>query len=164
MVIGILQKIIRESVSDQIALNIMDLKDPKEMWDKLKSTCIKVSQKVVYSILQELLYYPKITKLKRYKKPVMQIFVKVKYFCKRFCLAITPGQDFQNIIIIIIALNLLYKIFDTTTASLLETSDKTINQIQSIFQLKEAKNLSKQANRGIGNLAMAFKDKNEPKK
>ncbi len=40
----------------------MDLKDPKEMWNKLKSICTEVSQGVIYSILQELLYYPKITK------------------------------------------------------------------------------------------------------
>lgn len=59
---------------------------------------------------------------------------------------------------------MLYKDFDTTTASLLKTGDKIIDQIQSIFQLKKGKNLSKQATRGTGNLAMAFRDKNGPKK
>lgn len=71
MAVGIAQQIIREGVSDQIAFNIMDLKDPKEMWDKLKSICTKFGQGVVYSILQELLHYPKITKPKGYEKPVM---------------------------------------------------------------------------------------------
>lgn len=42
MAIGIGQRIIREGVSDQIAFNIMDLKDPKEIWDKLKSICTEV--------------------------------------------------------------------------------------------------------------------------
>lgn len=43
MAVGIAQKISRKGVSDQIAFNIMDLKDPKKMWDKLKSICIEVS-------------------------------------------------------------------------------------------------------------------------
>lgn len=42
MPVGIIKRIIREGVSEQIAFNIMDLKDPKEMWDKLKSICTKV--------------------------------------------------------------------------------------------------------------------------
>ena len=51
MAVGKAQRIIREGVSDQIAFNIMDLKDPKEMWDKLKSICTEIGQGVVYSIL-----------------------------------------------------------------------------------------------------------------
>ena len=42
MVVGITQQIILKGVNNQIALNIMDLKDPKEMWDKLKSICSKI--------------------------------------------------------------------------------------------------------------------------
>lgn len=57
----------------------------------------------------------------------MQIFTEVKYFCKRIPLAITLGQDLWDTIAIMIALDLLYKDFDTTTASLLEMDDKTIN-------------------------------------
>lgn len=49
----------------------MDLKDLKEMWDKLKSIYTKVDQRVVYSIFQKLLYYLKIIKLKKYEKPVI---------------------------------------------------------------------------------------------
>ncbi len=71
MAVGTAQHMIREGVSDQISFNIMDLKDLKEMWDIFKSIYTKVGQGVVYSILQELLYYPKITKPKGYDKPVM---------------------------------------------------------------------------------------------
>ncbi len=71
----------------------------------------------------------------------------------------TPGQDLWDIIAIVIALDSLYKDFDTTTASLLETGDKTIDKIQRIFRSHEAKNLSKQATRDTGDLAMAFRDK-----
>ena len=94
----------------------------------------------------------------------MQIFAEVKYLCKRLRLAMTPGRDLWDTIAIVIALDSLHKDFDTTTASLLETVDKTIDQIQSIFQSKEAKNLSKQATGGTGDLAMAFRDKSGPKK
>ena len=165
MAVGIAQKIIREGVSDQIAFNIMDLKNPKEMWDKLKSICTEVGQGVVYSILQELLHYPKINKPKGYEKPVMQIFAEVRYLCKRLRTAMTPGRDLWDTIAIVIALDSLHEDFDTTTASLLETGDKTIDQIQSILQSKEAKNISKRATgEGVGNLAMAFRNNNAPKR
>lgn len=142
----------------------MDLKDSKEMWDKLKSICTKVGQGVVYSILQELFHYLKITKPKEYKKPVMQIFAKVKCLCKCLRMAMTPNRDFWNTIAIVITLDSLHEDFDTTIASLLETGDKTIDQIQSILQSKEAKNLSKQATGDTGDLVMAFRDKRPKKK
>lgn len=165
MAVGIAQRIIREGVSHQIAFNIMDLKDPKEMWDKLKSICTEVGQGVVYSILQKLLHYPKITKPKGYEKPVMQIFAEVKYLCKRLQTAMTPERDLWDTIAIVTALEFLHEDFDTTTASLLEAGDKTIDQIQSILQSKEAKNISKRATGGgTGDLAMAFGDKNAPKR
>lgn len=93
MAVGIAQRIITEGVSNQIAFNIMDLEDPKDIWDKLKSICSEIGQGVVYSILQELLNYPKINKPKGYDKPVMQIFAEVKYLCKRFRTAMTPNRD-----------------------------------------------------------------------
>lgn len=65
---------------------------------------------------------------------------------------------------IVIMLNLVHNGFDTITASLLEIDVKTIGQIQSIFQLKEVNNLSKQTIRDIGNLIMTFKNKNKLKK
>ena len=130
-------------MSDQITLNIIDLKDLKEMWDKFKSIYNEIGQRVVYSILQELLHYPKITKPKRYEKPVMQIFAKVRYLYKRLQTTMTLGQDLWDMIAIVIALDSLYDNFNTTTANLLEVGNKTIDQIQSILQSKKAKNISK---------------------
>lgn len=54
----------------------------------------------------------------------------------------TSNQDCSNIIVIVIALDSLYWDFDTATTSLLETSNKTIDKIQSILQSKEAKILA----------------------
>lgn len=83
MAIGIAQEIITKGVSDQIAFNIMDLEDPREMWNMLRNICSEIGQGVVYSILQELFNYPQINKPKVYDKPVMQIFAEVRYLCKR---------------------------------------------------------------------------------
>ena len=77
----------------------------------------------------------------------------------------TPGRDLWDTIAIVIALDSLHKDFDTTIASLLETGDKMIDQIQSILQSKKAKNISKRAiGESIGNLGMAFRNNNVPKR
>ena len=164
IVVGIARQIILEGVSNQIAFNIMDLEDSKEMWDKLTSICTEIGQRVIYSIFWELLNYPKINKSKEYDKPIMQIFAEVRYLCKRLQTAMTPGQDLRDIIAIVIALDTLHDNFNTTTTSLLESENKTIDQIQSILQWKEAKNISKRATKVKEDLAMAFKDSNSPKK
>ena len=57
----------------------------------------------------------------------MQIFVEVRYLCKRLQIAMTPGQDLWDKIAIVIALDTLYNNFDTTTASLLKSGNKTID-------------------------------------
>ena len=117
----------------------------------------------MYSILQELFNYSRINKPKGYDKPVLQIFAEVQYLCKRLRIAITSNRDLWDTIAIVIALDTLYEGFDMTTASLLEMVNKTIDEIQSILQSKEAKNISKRATGGTGELAMAFRDKNKRK-
>lgn len=42
MAVGIARRIILEGISDQIAFNIMDLEDSKEMWDKLTNICTEI--------------------------------------------------------------------------------------------------------------------------
>ena len=76
----------------------------------------------------------------------------------------TPGQDLWDTIIIVIALDTLHDDFDTVTTSLLKSRNKTIDQIQSILQSKEAKNISKRTTKVTSNLAIAFRDSNSPKK
>lgn len=115
---------------------------------------------MVYSILQELLNYPRINKSKRYNKLVIQIFAKVRYLCKHFHTKMTPGWNIWNTIAIVIALDTLHNNFDMTTTSLLKTGDKTIDQIESILQLKKAKNIRKQTTGAVKNLTMLYKDNN----
>ena len=111
----------------------MDLENSKEMWNKFTSICIKIGQKVIYSIFQEFFNYLKTNKPKRYNKLVMQPFTEVRYFCKRFWIAMTLNQDFWNIIAIVMALNTPYNNLNIMTASLLESGDKIIDQIKSIL-------------------------------
>lgn len=59
-------------------------------------------------------------------------------------------------ITIVIVLNTLHNYFDTTISSLLEIRDKTIDQIESILQLKKVQNLSKRSIRTISKFAMTF--------
>lgn len=73
----------------------------------------------------------------------MQIFAKVWYLYKCLQIAMTLGQDLLDMIAIVIVLDILHDNFDLTISSLLETEDKTIDQIKSILQLKEVKNISK---------------------
>lgn len=76
----------------------------------------------------------------------------------------TSKQDFQDIVVIIIALDLLYNNFNITTTSLLKFRDKTINQIQSILQSRKAKNISKYTIKAMEDLVIVFKDNNSLKK
>lgn len=77
--VDIAKRIIRKKIINKIAFDTNDPKNQKEISNKLKSISIKFSWELVYSILQKLLYHIKITELKKYKKPLMEIFIGVKY-------------------------------------------------------------------------------------
>ncbi len=68
----------------------------------------------------------------------------------------TERRDLFDTIAIVIALDKLHNDFDTATGSILETGDKSIDEIFTIIQSKGAKFKSKQATRNIGDAAMAF--------
>lgn len=58
-----------EDTNNQIAFNIMDLNNLKDIWDKLKNVYIKIDQGIVYSIFQQLFNnYLKVNKSKKYDK------------------------------------------------------------------------------------------------
>lgn len=84
MAISIACRIIVKEVSLEIAFNIIDLEDLKDIWTKFKNICNKIGQRVVYLNFQEIFNYFRINKPKRYNKPIMQIFAEVHYFYKRF--------------------------------------------------------------------------------
>lgn len=94
MAIGIAYRIIIKEISLEIAFNIIDLEDLKDIWTKLKNIYNKVGQGVVYLIFQEIFNYLRINKPKRYDKPIMQIFAEVYYFYKRFQIVMILNKDF----------------------------------------------------------------------
>lgn len=75
--IGIVTQIIKEGISNNIFNNIIDITDPKEMWEKLRIACFQIGQRVIYSILQELLNYSYTNKPKRFEKSVISRFADV---------------------------------------------------------------------------------------
>ncbi len=155
--IGTAGRIIREGLSDDIFNNIIDIDDPQAMWAKLQSVCSHVGQGVVYSILQELFNYSKVNKPKEYEKTITSIFADVRLLTKRLRAALTLNRDIYDSIAIVIALDSIHDDFETKTSSLLETGDKTIDEIQQILCSAEAKNLSKRATGVTNDLAMSFR-------
>lgn len=164
MAVGTATRLIREGVSDDIFNNIIDITDPREMWEKLRTACSQVGQGVVYSILQELLNYPRNTKPKGFEKSVMSIFADVRFLVKRLRSAITPNRDIWDSIAIVVALDSLHHDFETTTTSMLERGDKTIEEIQQILASAEAKFISKRATGVTADLAMSSRGKNAGKR
>ena len=94
----------------------------------------------------------------------MSIFAEVRFLIKRLRAAITPNRDIWDSIAIVIVLDSLHDDFETTTASMLERGDKTIDEIQQILASAEAKFISKRATRVTGDLAMMSKDRNSTKR
>ena len=155
--IGTTGRIIREGLSNDLFNNIINIDNLKEMWAKLKSVCSQVGQGVVYLILQELLNYSKINKPKGYEKLITSVFADVQILIKWLKAVLIASRDIYDSITIVVALDFIYKDFDTKTSSLLKIGDKTINKIQQILCSAKAKNLSKQATGVTNNLTMAFK-------
>lgn len=156
MAIGITQRIITEGISDQIAVNIWTLRIQRKCGTDSRPFAQRLEQGVVYLILQELQHYPAANKPKGYNKPVIEIFASVRYLCKRLKAAVAEGRDPFESIAIVIALDTLHNDFDTTTASMLEMGNKSMDKIFTIIQSKEAKFKSKRITGNIGNAAMTF--------
>lgn len=129
MTIKIVWKIIIEGVSSLINFNIIDINNLKEIWDTLKKICSKVSQRVVYSVLQEIFNYPRIHKPKKYNKSVVEIFAEVYFFYKWLKVVMISRSNLFNIIVIVIFLDILYSDFEVTIANMLEIGDKIIKEI-----------------------------------
>lgn len=154
MAIRIATQIIKESISNNIFNNIIDIIDFRKMWEKLYTTCSQIGQKIIYSILQELLNCPYVNKPKEFEKSVESVFTNICFLVKWLRLAITPNQDIWDSIVIVIILNLLYNNFETTTNNMLKSGNKTIDKIQQILASAKAKFISKWATRVTKDLAM----------
>jgi len=150
---------IKESISDDMHTLVVGEMDPKALWNKLKDSCNKKGQGVVYAILQEMLNYPKITKPKGYDKAVIQSCAEVKTLARRLRDSIAEGKNVIDSFAIVIWLDSLHEDFDNVIATLLD-ADKSMEDMQEILSSHEQKSLSKRATGVPSEVAMNTKGSN----
>ena len=86
-------RIILESINDNLFCTIEGIDEIAEIWDKLRTTCSQVDQRVIYTILNELFKYTAANKVKGYIKSVNAIFEDVKSLIKRLKSAVQEDRD-----------------------------------------------------------------------
>ena len=151
---AIASKIIKQGVNSDLYTNIIGERDPHRSWETLRRVCSQVGQGVVYSILKELLNYPRVVKPLGYEKRATTIFAEVKQLIQRLQSAVTEHRTIWDSITLVIALDLLHDDFEMTTAPLLHLGDKDLEEIQQIVTSTEAANMAKQATSQTADLAM----------
>lgn len=88
---------------------------------------------------------------------VSSVFAEVCFLTKQFKAAITPGKNIWDIIAIVVALNSLYNDFEPIIASMLESKEKSIEEIYQILASAKAKLKSIRVTRIISDLAMILR-------
>ena len=156
---AIASKIIKQEVSADLYINIIREKNPQRPWETLCLVCLEVGQEVIYSILKELLNYPRVAKPLGYKKKATTIFAKVKQLVQQLQSAVTEQKTIWESITLVVALKLLHDNFEMTMAPFLHSSNKDFEEIQQIVTSTEAVNLAKQAVGATTDLAMMAKKK-----
>ena len=154
---AIASKIIKQGVSADLYINIIGEKNFQRSWETFRRVCSQVGQGVVYSILKELLNYPRVAKPLGYEKKATTIFAKVKQLVQRLQSAVTEQRSIWESITLVVAVNLLHNDFEMTTAPLLYSGNKDLEEIQQIVPSTEAANLAKRAVGAITNLALMAK-------
>lgn len=112
---------------------------------------------MVYSILKELLNYPRVVKPLGYEKKATSIFADVKQLVQRLQSAVTKQRTIWDSITLVVALDSLHDDFEMTTAPLLHSGDKDLEEIQQIVTSTEAANLAKRVTGQTADLAMMTK-------
>ena len=156
---AIASKIIKQGVSADLYINIIGEKNPQRSWETLRRVCSQVGQGVVYSILKELLNYPRVAKPLGYEKKATTIFAKVKQLVQRLQSAVTEQRTIWESITLVVALDSPHDNFEMTTAPLLYSGNKDLEEIQKIVMSTEAANLAKRAVGATTNLARMAKKK-----
>lgn len=86
---------------------------------------------------------------------MIEIFVKVRFLYKQLKAAMIAGRNPFDTIAIIIIFKSVYSNFKAITANIFKTGNKTIEEIKSIIQLKEAKHKVKQLTGQLKDAAIA---------
>lgn len=112
----IVTKIIKQGINSDLYINVISKQDPYRSWETFQQICSQVGQKIVYSILKDLLNYLYIAKPLRYKKKVTAIFAKVKHLVQHLQVVIMGHKTIWDSITLIVALDSLHNNFEITTA------------------------------------------------
>lgn len=120
---------------------------------------MQVRQGVVYSILKELLNYPRVAKPLGYEKKATTIFAQIKQLVQCLQLVVTEQKTIWENITLVVAFDSLHDDFEMTTALLLYFGNKDLEEIHQIVTSTKAANLAKQAVRATADLAMMAKKK-----
>ena len=158
---AIASKIIKQGVNSDLYTNIIGERDPHRSWETLRRVCSQIGQGVVYSILKELLNYPRVVKPLGYEKRANTIFAEVKQLVQRLQSAVTEHQTIWDSITLVVALDSLHDDFEITTTPLLHSGDKDLEEIQQIVTSTEAANMAKRASGQTADLAMMTKKRSD---
>lgn len=107
--------------------------------------------------------YPRIAKPLGYEKRATTIFAEVKQLVQHLQSAITEQKTIWDSITLVVALNFLYDDFKMTTAPLLYSGNKDLEEIQQIVTFIKVANLVKQAVGATADLALMAKKKQSEK-
>lgn len=124
---------------------------------------LQVGQRVVYSILKELLNYPRVAKPLDYKKKATTLFPKVKQLVQHLQSEVMEEKTIWKCITLVVALDLLHNDFKMKTAPRLYSGDKYLKQIQQIVTSIEVAKLAKRMVGASTELVMMAKKKHSAK-
>ena len=158
---AIASKIIKQGVNSDLYTNIIRGRNPHRSWETLQRVCSQVGQGVVYSILKELLNYPRVVKPFGYKKKATTIFAEVKQLMQRLQSAVTEHCTIWDSITLVVALDSLHNNFEMTTTPLLHSDNKDLKETQQIITFTKAANMAKRATGQIADLAMMAKKRTD---
>ena len=134
---GTALRIILETINDNLFCTIDGIKDIREIWNKLKTTCSQVDQGVIYAILNELFRYAAANKVKGYPKSVNAIFGDVRSLIKRLKAAVREDRDIWDDIHIIIALGALAPEYDVNKAHITTSKEMQVQEVQQYMASEE---------------------------
>lgn len=132
-------RIIKQGVGPDLYDKILDEDSPKNAWATLERASTQVGQAVIFSLVRELINYPRLNKQQGFEKQTFQIFGEVKQIMRRLQAAIKDEQTLLDSIALVVVLDSLHDDFDPVIFRILCAGDKSIDEIQQILMSAEAR-------------------------
>lgn len=129
-------RIIKQGVGPDLYDKIIHEESPKNAWATLERVSTQVGQAVIFSLVRELLNYPRLNKQKDFETPTIRIFNDVKHIMLRLRAVVKDEQALLDLITLVVALDSLHENFDPIILRILATGDKNIDEIQQILNVR----------------------------